>query len=70
MKEDVAKLQRYLRKLFKSDAIRVVMHAKKADLAELYMGDEFLAPIYREVDDGEVSYQVQMAILSEDLTDA
>ncbi len=70
MKEDVAKLQRYLRKLFKSDAIRVVLHPKKSDLAELYLGDEFLAPIYREVEDGEVSYQVQMAILSEDLTDA
>ena len=69
MKEDVAKLQRYLRKLFKSDAIRVVMHPKKADLAELYLGEEFLAPIYREVEDGEVSYQVQMAILSEDLND-
>ena len=69
MKEDVAKLQRYLRKLFKSDAIRVVMHPKKTDLAELYLGEEFLAPIYREVDDGEVSYQVQMAILSEDLND-
>lgn len=69
MKEDVAKLQRYLRKLFRNDAIRVAMHPKKADLAELYIGDEFVAPIYRETEDGEVSYQVQMAILAEDLSE-
>jgi Protein of unknown function (DUF3126) len=69
MKEESAKLQRYLRKLFKSDAIKVVPHPKKKDLAELYIGEEFLAPIYREVDDGETSFQLQMAILSEDLTD-
>lgn len=69
MKEDVPKLQRYLRKLLKSDQLRVVAHPKKKELAELYMGDEFLAPIYREVEDGEVSYQLQMAILSEDLVE-
>ena len=69
MKDDVPKLQKYLRKLLKSDDLRVVAHPKKKDLAELYIGEEFLAPIYREVEDGEVSYQLQMAILSEDLVE-
>lgn len=69
MKDEAAKLQRYLRKLLRSDTIRVTPHPKKKDLAELYIGDEFLAPIYREAEDGEVSYQLQMAILSEDLAD-
>ena len=67
MKEDVAKLQRYLRKVFANDNLRVVMHPKKTDMAEVFVGDEFLAPLYREEEDGEISYQLQMAILDIDL---
>ena len=67
MKEDVARLERYLRKLFRTDAVRVVMHQKKTDMAELFIGEEFIAPLYREEEDGEVSYQLQMAILDIDL---
>lgn len=67
MKEDVARLERYLRKVFSNDTIRVVMHAKKTDMAEVFVGEEFIAPLYREEEDGEVSYQLQMAILDIDL---
>jgi hypothetical protein len=70
MKDDLPKLQRYLRKLFRNDAIRIVIHPKKGDMAEVFVGDEFLAPLYREEDDGEVSYQLQMAILEIDLDEA
>ncbi len=70
MKEDVPKLQKYLRKTFRCDALRVVMHPKKKDMAEVSIGDEFIATLYREEDDGEVSYQLQMAILDVDLDDA
>ncbi len=70
MKEDVPKLQKYLRKTFRCDALRVVMHPKKKDMAEVSVGDEFIATLYREEDDGEVSYQLQMAILDVDLDDA
>jgi hypothetical protein len=38
-------------------------------MAEVFIGDEFIAPIYREEEDGEVSYQLQMAILDFDLED-
>jgi hypothetical protein len=70
MKDDVAKLQKYLRKMFRNDALRVVMHPKKKDMAEVFIGDEFIAPLYREEEDGEVSYQFQMAILDVDLDEA
>jgi hypothetical protein len=70
LKEDVPKLQKYLRKTFRCDALRVVMHPKKKDMAEVSIGDEFIATLYREEDDGEVSYQLQMAILDVDLDDA
>jgi hypothetical protein len=70
LKEDVPKLQKYLRKTFRCEALRVVMHPKKKDMAEVSIGDEFIATLYREEDDGEVSYQLQMAILDVDLDGA
>ena len=67
MKDDVERLERYLRKIFHTDALRVVLHSKKTDMAEVFIGEEFIAPLYREEEDGEVSFQLQMAILDIDL---
>ena len=61
---------RYLAKMFRTDAVRVEMHPKKKDMAEVSIGDEFIGPIYREEEDGEVSYQLQIAILDIDLDEA
>jgi len=70
MKDDIPRLQSYLRKAFGCDKIRVVMQPKKADMAEVFVGDEFIATLYREEEDGEVEYQFQMCILEMDLEDA
>ncbi|MGI9475897.1 MAG: DUF3126 family protein [Hyphomicrobiaceae bacterium] len=70
MKDDAPRLERYLRKLFGTENLRVVSHPKKADMAEVMIGDEFIAPLYLEEEDGEVSYQFQMAILDIDLDEA
>jgi hypothetical protein len=43
---------------------------KKDDSAEVYIGDDFVAVLFREEEDGELSYQFQMAILDVDLEDA
>ncbi|MCB1510018.1 MAG: DUF3126 family protein [Hyphomicrobiaceae bacterium] len=67
MKDDIPKLQAYLRKVFQSDNIRLVMQPKKNDMAEVFVGDEFIAALYREEEDGEVEYQLQMCILEDDL---
>ena len=65
-KEELAKLQRYLRRLFRLDTIEVKGRPKKNDSAEVFIGDEFIGILFRdEEDDG--SYQFQMAILDVDL---
>lgn len=69
-KEELAKLQSYLRKTFGSPALEVRPQPKKADMAEVFIKDEFIATLYREEEDGEVSYQFQMAILDVDLEGA
>jgi len=69
MKEDVPKLQSYLRKVFRNDAIRVAMHGRKTDMAEVFIDKEQIAQLYRDEEDGEITYQLQMAILDIDLED-
>jgi hypothetical protein len=70
MKDDVPKLQSYLRKVFRTNELRVVMPPKKKDMAEVYVGDEFVATITVDDEDGERAFQLQMAILDIDLDGA
>ena len=37
------------------------------DSVEVYLGAEFIAVVYKDVDEGEVAYQFQMTVLSEDI---
>jgi hypothetical protein len=68
-KTELAKLQAYLRRKFELDTIKVVARPKKKDSAEVFIGDEFVAVIYRDDEDGEISWNLQMAILEMDLED-
>ncbi len=66
-KDELAKLEGYLRKTFGTKNLTVRARPKKDDSAEVYIGDDFVAVLFREDEDGEVSYQFQMAILDMDL---
>ena len=68
-KEELARLQTYLRKTFGTPKLEVRARPKKADSAEVFIGDEFIAVLFREDEDGEISYQFQMAILDLDLAE-
>ncbi len=68
-KTEVAKLEAYLRKTFGMKNIGLRPQPKKNDMAEVFIGDEFIATLYRIEDDGEIEYQLQMAILEMDLED-
>lgn len=69
-KDELAKVQAYLRKTFGNPKIDVRARAKKDDSAEVYIGEDFIAVLFREDEDGDVSYQFQMAILEMDLEGA
>ncbi len=66
-KDELARLQTYLRKTFGAPSLEVKAQPKKDDMAEVFINGEFVAALYREVEDGETSYQLQMAILDMDL---
>jgi hypothetical protein len=66
-KDELLRLQNYLRKTFGTPTLEVRAQPKKEDMAEVFIGGEFIATLYREVEEGETSYQFQMAILDMDL---
>lgn len=69
-KDEVARLQSYLRKTFGTPSLEVKPQPKKQDMAEVFVSGEFVATLYRIEEDGEIEYQVQMAILEMDLEGA
>ena len=66
-KEELARVQAYLKKTFGAPTLEVRPQGKKDDMAEVFINGEFVAALYREEEDGELSYQLQMAILDMDL---
>ena len=66
-REEIVSLATYLRKLFQLQSIEVRQRPNKDDSAEVYIGDEFVGVMFRDDDDGDLSYQFQMAILDIDL---
>ena len=66
-KNELERVETYLKKTFGATTLNLRPQPKKADMAEVFIGDEFIATLYREEEDGELSYQFQMAILDIDL---
>ena len=66
-RDELTRLEAYLRKTFQMETIEIRQRPKKQDSAEVYITDEFVGVLYRDDEDGEVSYQFQMAILELDL---
>jgi len=65
--QEIVRVQTYLRKVFGTKTLSVRARPKKDDSAEVFVGDEFIGILFREEEEGELSYQFQMAILELDL---
>jgi hypothetical protein len=65
--EELAKLTAYLRKTFNNPNLSVRARPQKKDSGEVYLGEDFLGVIFRDEEDGELSYNFSMAILEFDL---
>lgn len=64
--EETLRLEAYLKEKL-HPGLRLVGRDKTDDSVEVYLGAEFLAVVYKDVDEGEVSYQFQMSVLQEDI---
>ena len=66
-RQEITKLEAYFRKRFNVPGIEVRQRPQKDDSAEVYFGDEFIGVLFRDDEDGDLSYNFTMAILDVDL---
>ena len=65
--EETARLIRYLQQKFSNDRLTIKLRDKVNDSAEVLLDGEFIGVLYKDEDEGEVSYNFSMAILDFDL---
>jgi len=66
--DEIIKLDAYFKRIF-NDKMVVKARPRKDDSAEVYVGDEFLGIVFRDDEDGDLSYNFSMAILDVDLSE-
>ncbi|QRG04908.1 DUF3126 family protein [Xanthobacter dioxanivorans] len=66
-KTELERVQRYLRTLFGNPQIKIVAFPRSKDSAEVYLGEESIGVLSKDEEDGELSYNFNMAILDIDL---
>jgi len=64
---EVSKLQAYLQTKFKNEGFALKMRETANDSVEVILDGEFIGLIYKDDEDGETSYDFNMAILNVDL---
>jgi len=65
--KNTRKLEVYLEKIFGGQDVRIVPNAADPEMAEVYIDDEFVGTMYRDLEDGEAAYSFTMSILEADL---
>jgi hypothetical protein len=68
-RSEIWRVEKYLRNLFRLDTI-TLLERPQSDSVEVHVGGEFIGVIFKDDEDGEVSYAFNMAILEMDLPQA
>ena len=67
-REEINKLQIYLRNTFKNNNISIIPRADKTeDSAEFHINNEFFGIVFRDTEEGETTFHLEMSIIEEDL---
>jgi hypothetical protein len=66
---EINKIETYLQRKFGNQTISLKQR-KTGDSLEVLIKDEFIGVIYKDEDEGEISYDFNMAILDMDLEEA
>ena len=64
---EIKRLEAYMQTTFNNDQLNLRARAKAGDSVEVMLGQEFIGVIYKDEDEGETSYNFNMAILDIDL---
>lgn len=68
--EEVSRLQAYLQNKFGTSGFALKMREKAKDSVEVLLNGEFIGTLYKDDEDGDISFDFNMAILEEDLPGA
>lgn len=66
-KSEIVRLQKYLQDKFGNKTLSLAERKEAKDSVEVMLGGEFIGVIYRDDDEGDISYDFNMAILEMDL---
>jgi hypothetical protein len=69
-RSEIWRVEKYMRNLFRLDTITLVERPKQPDSVEVMINGEFIGVVFKDEEDGEVSYAFNMAILEMDLPPA
>ena len=65
-RSEIWRLEKYLRNLFRLDTISL-LERPQSDSLEFHVAGEFIGLIFKDDEDGEISYALNMSILEIDL---
>ena len=65
-RKELLRVEAYLKEKL-NPQLKLVARKETDDSVEVYLGTEFVAVVYKDTDEGEVSYSMNMSILAEDL---
>jgi len=68
-KKEILIVQTYLREKLGNLKLKLDPNTATKDSVEVFLDEEFIAVVSRDVEDGDLSYNFHMAILQEDLPD-
>ena len=66
-KNELDKVQNYLRRLFDNPEIRLVPRMRREDMAEVYIGGELNGMLSLDTEEGERSYNLQIGVPEREL---
>lgn len=64
---ETARVQTYLQRKFDNNMIRLVRRPQAPDSVEVLIDKEFIGIVYKDEDEGELSFSFNMCVLEEDL---
>ena len=67
---EAQKLEKYLQQKFNNKGITLKPRTKADDSVEFLVDGEFMGTVYKDEEDGDVSYMINISVLSIDLDEA
>ena len=64
---EIARVQSYLRRVLSNERIAITPPIRQGTPVEVTVAGEFIGVLYRDDDEGEVSFSLNISILEEDL---